>query len=503
MLESPPPRYASAALALTLLLGHWAAGLAETPIRVTNFADGETIRYPVPLIRGELADRRCAGLTIVNRSSKRDTRQLTAPSCGGQFKALAELVPGRNELVLKAGEHETELVLDYRPQTNPYVVRVIYLTDSSGQTAYQTQLEDDPQDYAAKLDTAMKLMQTFTAEQMRAAGFGRVTFNLELDEDGRVEVYTVKGDHPAEFYYKMDGEGLFHHLYDWVDRRFPYSTGVNVVVTAFTRYDPAVNTLRGHTEIGGNGLALVGSGLLFTWPSGLGDVAGRFQDTRLLDCAKVTGDPVERGTFWSAASSSIGATLHELGHALGLFHCRDPLGIMIRGFDHFNRVFVLVEAPHRGTGRSIRFTDDQTPRWAPVSTKALKPTRYFALDAKPYQEGNQPRLTVRQKTRQMLIEASHGVRFIGYDNDRTTMTFNQFLDAPKPPKQVGFNLDELRRIVGSDRIRVRIIDDQGHLVMTELDIAASAAAGEKAGASAVDEGPDAEAEEPGKTSPSS
>ena len=61
---------------------------------------------------------------------------------------------------------------------------MIYMTDSTGDTTFQTPYENDPQNYKGKLDTALKLMQCFTAETMNDAGLGRKTFNLELDENG-------------------------------------------------------------------------------------------------------------------------------------------------------------------------------------------------------------------------------------------------------------------------------------------------------------------------------
>ena len=136
------------------------------PIKLVNYSGGETIRYTVPLIRGTLADAEETVVTLLNTSSTRETREMKGIAYKGQFKVLAELLPGENKLVLKAGKHELPFTLNYTPQTNPYYVRCIYLTDNSGATEYQTPLENDAQDYASKLDTCLKTMQCFTAERM-------------------------------------------------------------------------------------------------------------------------------------------------------------------------------------------------------------------------------------------------------------------------------------------------------------------------------------------------
>jgi hypothetical protein len=47
-------------------------------------------------------------------------------------------------------------------------------------------LTGDPQDFRAKIDTGVKILQAFMAEQMKALGFRRITFNVAFAVAGVV-----------------------------------------------------------------------------------------------------------------------------------------------------------------------------------------------------------------------------------------------------------------------------------------------------------------------------
>ena len=72
-----------------------------------------------------------------------------------------------------------------------YVVRVIYFLPND--------LQPDP-DIDTKLDTLIKDVQKFYADQMENHGFGRKTFRLETDENENVVVYHVNGRFTADYY---------------------------------------------------------------------------------------------------------------------------------------------------------------------------------------------------------------------------------------------------------------------------------------------------------------
>lgn len=350
-------------------------------VRVENHASGDELRYPVALLRGAVLGAVSADLRITNLSSALPTRASTTRLFRGGFKALVELVPGNNQIRLESGVDKMELVLIYRPMTTPYVVRIVYLTDREGNTlAYPTQKPNDPQDYAAKLATAGRLMQTFTAESMNDQGFGRLTFNLEEDAQGRVIVHTARAPKTAAYYQANDPVEIWEELYPWVNAKYSMSTGKNLVIAAFAQYDPVRRTTLAHAGLGGGGLAYFTNLSLFSWPSSLQQVEAAFTDPTRVDPNRVSNDTVGRGTFWALASTTIGASLHELGHTFGLPHSSDPFSVMSRGFDYFTRAFVMAETRPDDPEPAVLFRPDQVAYWDHPMALRLANHRWFRPD---------------------------------------------------------------------------------------------------------------------------
>ena len=443
-------------------------------IRVVNHQAGSTIRYPVALLRGELTDRSATEIVVENESSQRASRKIVGVARDGRFKALAELVPGENRLRLTSGQDVVTLVMTYKPQTNPYFVRVIYMTDSTGETAYQSQFDKDPQDYADKLDTSIKLLQTFTAERLHDIGLGRHTFHLEFDDNGRVKIHTLKGDKPAAFSYGLKDGDWYGHVYGWVKGQFADRHSKNIVIAAYTRFDPVQKKVFAHTALGGGDLGLFGGGSLFTWPSSLQDTFRVFGDETEIDATKVHEDSAGRKTVWATASTTIGATLHEMGHAFGLPHCSDGLCIMTRGFDRLNRVFTLVEPRSKHNRDPLVFAEKDVAYFAPVSATSLRASRWFQLDERPYEaEPKPPSLRLDSASGDLHISAPHGLRYVVFSVKGDARGHRAFWEKEAaPPKEVVLKGDEIKQLASDENWSVGVIDEEGTTRwMSQADLA--------------------------------
>ena len=418
-------------LALAILgFGSRPAFAADDLLKPENYADGEVVRHPIVLLRGAAAAT-ATEILLTNESSRRDTRDLRGVVHEGRYLALAELVPGENSLRLKSGESSRRISLVYRPQTNSRLVRCIYLTDSTGDTAYQSQRADEVQNYAGKLDTSMKLLQCFTAERMHDLGFGRVTFNLELDADGRVDVHVLRGERKASEEYGPDDQAWWRRVDELVHRKLPNPLAKNVVVAAYTRFDPATRKVHGHTALGGGALGLFGSAGMFAWPSRLQDVFPTFADTTPIDGTRVHDDSVGRSTIWGLASTTLGAVMHETGHAFGLPHTTAALDIMTRGFDRLNRVFSLVEPPPKSGGRPREFALEEAAQWAPISAACLKTSRWFALDDVAVPEGKPPTVAFDDEGG-AIVRSDTGLRYIAFLRGGNAVDHHSYWGAFEP-----------------------------------------------------------------------
>ena len=436
------------------------AEAAETPetIRVTNFRDGDTVRFPVPLLKGELGKD---DSIAVENASPTPAFRADGLVRDGRFKILCELAPGTNRIRLKSKNAETILVLNYAPQTNPYFVRAIYMTDKSGNTEYQSTRPDDPQNYQAKIATALTLMQTFTAERMHELGFGRQTFNLETDAAGRVKVHVFKGSRDAEDYYKLNDQLWYVRVAAELDKEFPTRKAKNVVIAAYTRFDPKTGKMLGHTALGGGGQGLFGSGDLFTWPDSIETAQAAFMNTTRIDPKAIMSDSIGRHTYWGAASTTIGATLHEMGHAFGLPHTTDRLDIMTRGFDHFNRAFTFVDAPSAANKKPIEFGENDVAAFMPVSAAALVTSPWFTLDGPPPTSPNKIAVVLRKKDEMIVATSPQGIRYIGGSKKGEMQHFAAPPPGQPAPTTFATQVEPFRKKIG-DAGTLVVLDGVGH-----------------------------------------
>lgn len=437
-----------------ICVGATLAVTASAAIDVRNFSPGDTLRNPVAILKGS-----ASGESIVAGLDWKHMARF--PVSGGQFVALVELKPGANMVLLQSGGDTTKIRLDYKPMTTPYKVAVVYISASHqpGQDAGDPQ---SPKDVAARIDTGLKLLQAFTAETMNDAGYGRKTFPLEFDKDGKVVVHYLQHPKTGDELRKMDGRALWSLFDQWLSVQFDYDTTKVCALMEFSRYDPATRKVYGHTALGGGALGLFGAASLYTWPVSLADVPKVFANADAIDPGKHFDDSGNRGTIWASASTTLGATLHEMGHTFGLPHSTDPFEIMSRGFDRLNRAFMPYEPP-TATEPSVHFTQDQIAHFGPFFAARLNWSPWFQPDGdagKTFPTDLAPKITYDAASGQYTIMAPYGIRVAGGEADGHVPSYQIF---PKDaPTTLTLSRSDLRQKVGTDAVHVYVLDSNGN-----------------------------------------
>ncbi|MGC4004783.1 MAG: hypothetical protein QM811_17375 [Pirellulales bacterium] len=439
----------------------------RSPITVENFRDREEVRYPVVLINGALDDA-AREISAINTSSTRNSAKQKGLVASGRFKILVELVSGENRIQLSDGVSDREIVLTYRPQTNARYVHVVYLTARSGETMYQSPLENDAQDFAGKLDTLLKMLQSFTADSMYNNGHGRKTFNLELDDQGKVKIHVVRCKHDAAHYYALNDQDWYREIERELGEKMADPNAKDFVVAAYSRYEPKLKKTLGHTALGGGHQALFGSGNMFTWPTTLSDVQPAFLDERRIDAERFQDDSAGRNTYWGAASTTMGACLHELGHAFDLPHTRRPLDIMTRGFDHLNRAFTFVDPPSGVNHGAVTVTIKNTGRFEPISADSFAAHDWFTLDARPTADhGPDLRVRIESDDTIIIVESQTDLNFVGIQIGGDAV--HHVVPTAENARRIEIPTAKIPDWKPDARATVRIVDKLGNVAVKQIE----------------------------------
>lgn len=434
-------------LLLCLILFGLNQATALAQVLVTNHKDGSTVRYPVILVRGTLPAAQ-KDVTV-----KLGERQFVVERNQDQFKALVELKEGANSIQLHAENPPVDykLHITWKPQTNPYYVRLVWMTDSSGATEYATPSESDIQDYESRLRTAATLMQTFTAEKMHDIGMPRRTFRLERDDNGKIIVHTLKGPKAADYYYGISDRQWWQETFTWLNKEHPDRFAKNTVLAAYTRKDQRTGKMQAHTALGGGNLGLFGSASVFSWPANLEQVTPTFKNSDHFDAKQVHNDSAGRNTIWGLASTTIGATLHEMGHTFDLPHCNDGLGIMTRGFDRFNRVFVFGDSisDHNRKPRGA----DKSPEahFSPISASYLQLSPWFQLDKVEHKDTSRPKIKVDKTTNEVTVTCESGVAWVGFWVDSNIYAYRAFEEVDRK-SEVRFSKEQIETLLNGKKL---------------------------------------------------
>ena len=373
------------------------------PLDVTSVVPGETVRYPLLLIRGTTDGEG----VIAGTSWKAMTK---FPTAAGRFTAAVMLKPGPNFVLVQSGRGTVKVQVVYKPMRTPYKVRAVLAMAND---------ETPPEGYREKLDLGLKMLQSVCAEGMREAGFGRLTFPLELGTDGKVIVHVVKLDATGDSLRSREPTALYAGFPSSFDPVVDKVAGV----LAFARWDRRAKRALGEADLGGGSLALVGGDSLGRWPATMADIPRLFGDETPFE----EGETGLRRVAWAATATGLGSLLHELGHTFGLAHSTDVRSAMLRGFDAINRRFVAIEPPRPDDPVAHPVSWEDSTHWDAWEAARLSLSPWFAPDGYHglrFPAALPPRVTVGGD--EIALSAPYGLGLVGAVRDGRKTVFRLF-----------------------------------------------------------------------------
>jgi hypothetical protein len=428
------------------------ASFAHADLTVENVEAGAEFRYPLVSFRGK-----CGSNDV--EASLEGAKPAKFKSARGQYVALVELKPGKNMVVLKSGRDSVKIKVSYKPMTTEYRVKAVWFGAIDEPLDYVSHQPDKPQQRDEKIDLALKLIQTATAEAMVEAGYGPKTFALDTDEDGKVKVHVVRSPKKAEELRAMDPNAVWSHAYELFRKEFGEAKFKWAGLSAFSRFDPETKKLRGHIALGGGALALFGSGTITYWPSNLGEFMSVFEDATVLDAQATFEDSNNRKTIWANVATALGAWWHELGHTLGLPHSKDPYSLMSRGFDFFNRNFSIIEPPAAGRAFAEPFEAKEHTRLDKSYAARWNWHPFLQADGPPKAYGPTPKISVEGDS--VTVEAEGGIRVVCGERDDADGFLQEHV-GEAPPKKLILSLKQIKEEMKTSKpVRIIVSDSFG------------------------------------------
>ncbi|MBP5626712.1 hypothetical protein J6X96_00890 [bacterium] len=411
----------------------------QAKLTCDNFTPNEEIHYSMPLLKGECP--KDTPVTIVNKTTGEEG---DATWHDGRYKALVDLHYGVNEVELKCGEETLAVPIVFTKLDSENMVKFFYVVgkDDTSDFYIPPGYEGENTNYWDRIDRAAKIMQTFSAHDLdeNPLHYGKKTFQLELDDNYHVVVHVVTSKYTRaeiQSYRKANGtydNYKFHAKLREAaghDERSYSSKTQYVAIGNFSELKDGLCV--GHTATGGGSFGAFGSGAVYTWPRNIKEVIPCFLDNTVMDPKVEIDDSCHRHRRWAHLATTLGATIHENGHALGLPHFYGKYVIMSRGHDQLNRIFTFYDPPTDRVPYTNYFEASEVGRWSDSAAAFLNEHPFFNPNRPA--DGKGPVIREGRQNSTIVIEDESGIVWYAYkDSDAYHFSDTVCFEKPYPKK---------------------------------------------------------------------
>jgi len=399
-----------AALCALLMGGTMTTIAAPKVISVDN---NEILRYPLVLVGGTYDG------SELDIKTKPASRPLSFTTLNKDFRMLVELKEGNNTVYLKDGSGPTALNLTYKPPTTEYRLKVWYVVPKGEDpltftkhgnngnyteiTPFSTSVERVMAEYKEKITAQVNLMQSWSAEDMKKAGYGRKTFYPIYTPEGKIDIGLIELDQTREELVKS-GEGVFGAIINKVPEK--YKTGMYKNLS-FT-------TIRA-AALGGGDFCMVGSKTIVQ--------IGPMGTEQIYDCLL---NPKQVDSLsWR---EYVGVTTHELGHQMhSAWHPGGRNHVMQSAYGNVARYFTLYDDP---ADKKAHGDENQTT-WGVYNTMMNYNRWFMSADKQEYKDG---KIVIAFTDKNILVQAEYPLAVFYYYNPDSNPTLFKKLDDKKSLK---------------------------------------------------------------------
>ncbi|XP_045490963.1 putative zinc metalloproteinase YIL108W [Colias croceus] len=329
----------------------------QNSIFITNFQHGETVNYSLVLLKGIITYGACNNYEKIKCALTTSGNKIETfwDVYNREFKMLIDLQKGENIIDLEFnGMQKNNLILRYEPRRTNLRVTPVFIVCQGHDGCFQCppEIDNSIESACSRIAIGAKIIQSVTAEKLYESGVGRKTFQLEHEVNNKnPECIVFKSSLNVNKARKMKQDELWTHfgrelmLSDLGSNERKFLGFISCTRFKGTdndkplTHDEIVSYTEAYAALGGGGLALFGSACLYTWPSTIADIVPKLLDPTPVNTRRFMDDSGYRGTWGGCFATTLGSVLHELGHTFDLGHTKD--GIMGRGFDNLDRVFLV------------------------------------------------------------------------------------------------------------------------------------------------------------------